>query len=287
MARLADPRRPGIGPRGGVVLLILLLGCVASFSLGLTPGALIPTSGGLELIGRFLLGALQPALDYQGGARPGWDPFWMKVLSAVGRTLAFALAAMSASLLVGIPLGLLASDAWWRPEAFGGGRLRPIARPLQVGVRVWIAGMRSVHELLWAVLFLAAMGLNTFAAVIAIAIPYGGTLAKVFSEMLDEAPQDTADAYRGIGARPLTAFLFGLIPRALPDLSAYTFYRFECAVRASAVLGFFGYQTLGYHLELAFRDANFREVWTYVYAMISMVLVLEAWSAAFRKRVVG
>jgi len=54
---------------------------------------------------------------------------------------------------------------------------------------VVIAAMRSVHELLWAMLFLAAMGLSPATAVVAIAIPYGGTLAKIFSEMVDESPQ--------------------------------------------------------------------------------------------------
>ena len=78
-----------------------------------------------------------------------------------------------------------------------------------------------------------------------------------------------------------------LCPRALPDLCAYAFYRFECSVRSSAVLGFFGYQTIGYHLELAFQDAHFREVWTYIYALLLVVLLLEAWSAAVRRRLVG
>ena len=286
MARPAERPLP-LGARGGIVLALALLGGVAALALGLTPAGLLPTEAGLNLTGRFLMGALQPALDYQDGARPGWDPFWLKLANALGRTLAFAVAAMSLSLLVGVPLGVLASDVFWRPEGFGGGRLRRVARPLQVAVRVWIALMRSVHELLWAVLFLAAMGLNTLAAVIAIAIPYAGTLAKVFSEMLDEAPRTTADAYRGIGAPPLASFLFGLLPRAIPDLTAYAFYRFECAVRASAVLGFFGYPTIGYHLELAFKDAHFREVWTYVYAMVAVALLLEAWSGAFRRRLVG
>ncbi len=133
-------------------------------------------------------------------------------------------------------------------------------------------------------ILLAAVGMNTFGAVIAIAIPYGGTLAKVFSEMLDEAPRNTAEALRGLGADPLRAFLYGLFPRALPDLCAYAFYRFECSVRASAVLGFFGYPTLGYRLRLAFEDTHYREVWTYLYALLALVLVLEAWSAQIRRR---
>jgi phosphonate transport system permease protein len=284
---LAERRPLPLGPRGSVLLGLALIGLVAALSLGLTPAGLVPQEGGLRLTGRFLMGALNPAFDYEGHAPADWDPFWVKVGLALARTLAFALTAMSLALLIGLPLGMLASDAWWRRGVFRCGRLGAIARPLQVSLRVWIALMRSVHELLWAVIFLAAFGLNTLGAVIAIAIPYGGTLAKVFSEMLDETPRNTADALQGIGAPPTSAFLFGLFPRALPDLSAYAFYRLECAVRASAVLGFFGYQTLGYHLELSFKDAHFREVWTYIYVLLGVVLVLEVWSAAIRRRLVG
>lgn len=279
-----SPRRPPpLGPRGAVLLLLGVLGLVAALALGLTPSKLLPNRGGLELLGRFLAAAVRPALDYQGEFRPE-TPFLLKVLAATGRTLLFAVAAMSLSLLVGLPLGVLASSVWWRPEAFGGGRLRLLARPLLVGARVGIALLRSVHELLWAVILLAALGLNTFGAVVAIAIPYAGTLAKVFSEMLDEAPRNNAEALRGLGAPPLSAFLYGLFPRALPDLAAYAFYRFECSVRASAVLGFFGYATLGYHLRLSFEDLHYREVWTYLYALLLLVFVLEAWSAALRRR---
>jgi phosphonate transport system permease protein len=144
--------------------------------------------------------------------------------------------------------------------------------------------MRSVHELLWAVLFLSAFGLNDLAAVFAIAIPYGGTLAKIFSEMIDEAPRDAALALREAGAGAGAVFTVGLLPRALPDMTAYTLYRFECALRSAAVLGFFGWQTLGYHIELMWKKARYDEVWTFLYALILMVIVLDWWSGALRKR---
>ena len=143
-----------------------------------------------------------------------------------------------------------------------------------------IAGSRSIHELLWAVLFLAAMGLTPLAAVVAIAIPYSGVFAKVFSEMLDEAPRDTAAALRDAGALPLRAFLFGLVPRALPDMTGYAFYRFECALRSAAVLGFFGIPTLGLFVQQAFANAHYREVWSYLYAMVALVVATDAWSGA-------
>ncbi|MCP3916245.1 MAG: ABC transporter permease subunit [bacterium] len=270
-----------LGRRGATLLTIVAAAALAWWALDLSLAQLVPGAGGAQIASEFFAGALRPALTYQGDwIPPGSPPFLVTVLVALGKTLVFAAAAMSLALVFGLPLGVLASDAWWR-------RRPRWTRTLQVAVRTGIALQRSVHELLWAVIFLAALGLNTFAAVVAIALPYAGTLAKVFSEMLDEAPRNTAEALRSVGARPLEAFLYGLLPRAVPDLAAYAFYRFECSVRSSAVLGFFGYPTLGYHLALSFTNLHYREVWTYLYALIATSVVLEAWSAALRRRLVA
>jgi phosphonate transport system permease protein len=92
---------------------------------------------------------------------------------------------------------------------------------------------------------------------------------------------------RGAGASPLQVFAFGLVPRAAPDLAAYSFYRFECAVRSAAVLGFFGFPTLGYAIAQAFENLHYREVWTYLYALLALVLLIETWSGALRRRFVA
>jgi phosphonate transport system permease protein len=147
-----------------------------------------------------------------------------------------------------------------------------------------IAFMRSIHEILWAIALLAAFGLTTVAAVIAIAIPYAGTLAKVFSEMLDEAPDDAAGALRMAGAGSLQTFVFGLVPRAVPDMGAYAFYRFECALRSAAILGFFGFETLGKYIHQSCGELYFREAWTYLYALCILIVLVEWWSGAIRRR---
>ena len=121
-------------------------------------------------------------------------------------------------------------------------------------------------------------------AVIAIAIPFGGTFAKVFSELLDEAPRESALALRGGGASRLQVILFGVLPRAQSDMTAYTFYRFECALRSSAILGFFGYPTLGQAISLSYENTHYREVWTYLYALFLLIVLFEAWSGAMRRR---
>ena len=114
-----------------------------------------------------------------------------------------------------------------------------------------------------------------------------GTLAKIFSEMIDETPRDAANALRGAGASPLQIFTFALVPRALPDMGAYAVYRFECALRSSAILGFFGFETLGLSIAQSFENAQFGEVWTYLYVLIALVALVEWWSGAIRRRIVA
>lgn len=274
------------------MLFALLLAALLSWiSLGLSLEDLVPREGGRSILALFMEGALNPAFDYEAASVPeGTPPLLVKVAGAAANTLLFAIAGMSLSLIIGLVLGFLGSTSWWAADGavspLGRGPLRKLMPLLYASVRALIALMRSVHELLWAILFLAAFGLNNFSAVIAIAIPYGGTLAKVFSELLDECPRESARNLRAIGAGPLQVFLWGLLPRAIGDMSAYSFYRFECAVRSSAILGFFGYPTLGYFLRLSAENVHYREVWTYLYALIVIVIVLELWSTKLRARMV-
>ncbi len=260
-------------------------------ALDLSLSDVIPREGGGSVLSLFVEGALSPAMSYEADViPPGTPPLLSKVLEAVWNTLLFAIAGMSLAMVLGLVFGFLGATSWWRDEGvdspLGRSALKRFMPAVYGGVRVLIALMRSVHELLWAILFLVAFGLNNFSAVVAIAIPYGGTLAKVFSEMLDECPRESARSLRAIGAGPLQVFLWGLLPRALADMSAYSFYRFECAVRSSAVLGFFGYPTIGYYLRLSAENLHYREVWTFLYALIALVLVVEVWSSRLRERIV-
>ncbi len=289
------------GSRGLVLASIAVAGLLAAVELGLDPRDLVPGPGGLGVARDFFASAFRPALTYQASDLPAdIQPLPLKALEAARVTVVLAAAAISLSLVAGLLLGFLASTAWWtgdvaphapRQGDAGGHRarrlLRRTVRPLVYGgARVLIALMRSVHELLWAVLLLAALGLSELSAVIAIAIPYAGTLAKVFSEMLDEAPRDSALALRATGASPAAVFVFGLLPRALPDMAAYAFYRFECALRSSAILGFFGYPTLGYYIAASFENLYYGEVWTYLYTLFLLVAVADWWSGALRRRLV-
>ncbi len=286
MAREGAAARPApLGVRGQVLLALLLAGVWAFWQLGLSWGDLVPSEGGRAIAGEFLVRAFSPALSSEAEfVPPDAPPLLLQAWRAVGATLVFAAAAMSLSIVFGLALGFFASTAWWSCTFPAGSW---IARTLYVVARTVVALMRSVHELLWALLFLIAFGLSDLVAVFALTIPYAGTLAKIYSELIDEAPRDSARALHAAGASGVAVFCIGLVPRALPDMAAYTFYRFECAIRASAVLGFFGYETVGLYIKQSFSSANYGEVWTYLYALLVVVLVFDVWSGRLRKRLLA
>jgi phosphonate transport system permease protein len=151
-------------------------------------------------------------------------------------------------------------------------------------VRGLLAFPRAIHELIWGLVLLQVLGLNPLVGVLAIAIPFGAIVAKVFSEILDETPPEPLYALLNAGAPPLTAFIYGLLPQALPNLLSYTFYRFECSLRASAVLGIIGAGGLGYEIFLSLQSLRYEQLWTGFYALIVLNGAVDAWSAVVRRR---
>jgi phosphonate transport system permease protein len=308
------------GRRPALLLGLLLVGGVAAAFLRLSLRDLWPGANGRSLVTDFVSAAVAPGFDYESTDLPaGAPPFWHKALGGAHRTLIFAVAALSVSLVAGLILGCLCSTSWWfddpyphvsrcaalprrlrKPAARRAARLlilvlralhelqRRGLQPIAYGsARLSILLMRSVHELLFAVLFLAAVGLTPFSGVLAIAIPFSGTLAKVFSEMMEEAPRSATKALQQAGASRLQVLLFAILPASLPDMASYSLYRLECAIRSSAVLGFFGYETLGLYVKTSFENYYFGEVWSYLYVLLGVVLLVEWSSASLRRRFVA
>lgn len=275
--------RPPSGRSSARPIVLIGIGAAtvwAVWHLAGVPGQFLITEGGLDIAQRILARAVTPAPTYESPVPSGTAPLLWKAVAAAEATVTFAAAAMSLALLGGAGFGFLAASAWWTDNT---GRT-PVGPTVYACTRVLLAGLRSIHELLWAVLLLAAFGVTQLAAVLAIAIPYSAILGKVFSELVDEAPRDAARALRESGATPMQAFVFGLLPHALPDMAAYAFYRFECAVRSSAIMGFFGFPTLGYYVAASFENLHYGEVWTYLYVLFALVALLDWWSGALRRR---
>ncbi len=261
--------------------LVLLLGwCL--FNSGLAGKDFLPNPYGISLFQKFLAAAFQPALDYQADWVPDdAPPFFIKVVSSLWLTIKYATCAISLSLVVGVLFGTLASQSWWHTSSYR--QTGFLLRSLRRVVRVLITAGRSIHELLWAMLLVTALGTSPLAIIVALAIPYGSTLAKVFSEILDEQPTHTKDYLLTQGGHGTTAWLFTIVPSALPDLVSYALYRFECAIRSAAILGFVGIPTLGYHIQTAMGDFHLYEIWTLLYTLLATILIVEFLSNRVRR----
>ena len=258
---------------GGAILFFAGL-----WVLGASPRDLIPEEAGRKTAGSFLGSALMPAFNFEDAEMQARGAsFGGKLCKALGLTVGYALVAMSLALVFGIAGGILGSNAWWPRSSL-------LLQVLRIGSRLLATAVRSVHELMWALLFLAALGTSPLAIMFAIALPYGGTLAKVFSELLDEQVRSTAEFIRVTGGSGFMGFVAGVIPRALPDLTTYGMYRLECAIRSSVVMGFVGIPTIGYEIKTAFQDGHYREVWTYLYLLWGIVIFFEWWGGQVRQR---
>ncbi len=189
------------------------------------------------------------------------------------------MAGMTLAVIIGFPLGVVASGTVVVHSS-------PIRTTLIAGTRLFLGGLRAVHELVWAVLLVAAIGLSPMAGIIALAIPYGGILGRIYAELLQDVPSEPLRALRASGASPLRVLLYGYIPMAMPDLLSYTFYRFECAIRAAAILSFVGIQGLGYQIQLSLHDLLFSQVWTLLLFLVALIVAVDLWSSRVRRSLV-
>ena len=138
--------------------------------------------------------------------------------------------------------------------------------------------LRSVPEIVWALLFVRAVGLGPTAGVLAIAITYAGMLGKVYAEILESVDQRPMHALLQGGSGRLSAFVYGLLPNAAAELTSYTVYRWECAIRASVVMGFVGAGGLGQQIDLSLRMFAGGEVASMLLTFLLLVLLADALS---------
>ncbi|HEJ5226355.1 ABC transporter permease, partial [Pseudomonas aeruginosa] len=158
------------------------------------------------------------------------------------------------------------------------------ARALRWPVRGLLILLRSVPEIVWALLFVRAVGLGPTAGVLAIAITYAGMLGKVYAEIFESVdPRPTRALLLGGGSR-LAAFAYGVLPNAAGEMISYTVYRWECAIRASVVMGFVGAGGLGQQIDLSLRMFAGGEVASILLTFLLLVLLADLLSRFLRGR---
>ena len=116
-------------------------------------------------------------------------------------------------------------------------------------------------------------------------MPYAGILGRIYAELLQDVPEAPLRALRGTGASEWRVFWFGRLPMALPDMLSYTFYRLECGIRSAAVLSFVGLGGLGHNIQISLQDIDYSRMWTFVYFLVALVIIVDVWSSMVRRRV--
>jgi len=149
--------------------------------------------------------------------------------------------------------------------------------PRSFPVRALCAFLRSIHELFWALLLMQVLGLGPLTGVLAIALPYAGIFAKVFSEMIEEADLSTLRVLP-IGTATLPAFLYARLPDLLEQFGHYTLYRLECGLRSTLVLGFIGLPTIGFELDAYFKQGEFSQAAALLFCFYGLVATRRLWA---------
>ena len=151
-------------------------------------------------------------------------------------------------------------------------------------VRRLMDACRAINEMVFAMLFIVAVGLGPFAGVLALFIHTTGTLAKLFSEAVEAIDPRPVEGIRATGAHKLVELLYGVIPQVLPLWLSFTLYRFESNVRSASVVGMVGAGGIGVVLFEVIRGFQYGQTCAVLIILIVTVTAIDVGSAALRKR---
>lgn len=171
--------------------------------------------------------------------------------------------------IAGVPLSILASEnvcpVW-------------IVQP----TRRLLDAMRAINEVVFALVFVVAVGLGPFAGVMALFIHTAGALGKLFSEAVEAIEPGQVEGVRATGASKIQEIIFGIIPQVIPLWTSFTLYRFESNVRAASVLGIVGAGGIGVSLYQSFQSFDYGKVCAILIILILATTIIDTISAKLR-----
>jgi phosphonate transport system permease protein len=251
------------------------------------PGSSLPALLGWGVLLALLAGSWQGAdmrpldlfrdagnmAEYAGGFFPPDFAEWRGYLAELVVTLQIALWGTALAIVCSVPLALLAAGnitPWW------------IHQP----VRRLLDACRAINEMVFALLFVVAVGLGPFAGVLALWVHTTGTLAKLFSEAVEAIDPQPVEGIRATGAHPLAEIVFGVIPQVMPLWISYALYRFEANVRSASVVGMVGAGGIGMVLWDVIRGFQYGQTAAVLLMLIAVVSLIDLASARLRKHIV-
>jgi phosphonate transport system permease protein len=261
---LTQLRRPGGGARR--VKLALVAVAVLAFYVfcwRLAQIDLARLAQGLPKLGHWLAQAWPPDTDEL--------PLFAE---RIGETLAMAAIGTTVAVLLALPMAVLASR-----------NVTPFPR-LYHPARWFLNALRGIDSFVFALLFVAAVGLGPFAGVIGIALHTWGSAAKLLADHIENTATGPLDAVRSTGAGRSTAIVYALLPEILPVLLSSALFWWEFNVRASTVLGVVGAGGIGLELKNSMDLLDFPRLFTIIALILVVITVLDQASGWLRKRLV-
>ncbi|WOB08637.1 phosphonate ABC transporter, permease protein PhnE [Piscinibacter gummiphilus] len=208
--------------------------------------------------------------EYARGFFPPDFSDWRHYVTELVVTLQIALWGTALAIACSVPLALLASaniTPWWVHQ--------PVRRLLD--------GCRAINEMLFALLFVVAVGLGPFAGVLALWVHTTGVLAKLFSEAVEAIDPQPVEGIRATGAHPLAEIVYGVIPQVMPLWISYALYRFESNVRSASVVGMVGAGGIGMVLWDVIRGFAYAQTAAVLIMLVVSVSLIDVASSRLRK----
>jgi phosphonate transport system permease protein len=204
-------------------------------------------------------------------------------------TFAISLIGSVLAVVIGLPLSLLGTRTLlFRGLLYEARPLPALEKLARVGVfavaKAVLSVLRTVPEIVWAMIFVFMVGLGPFPGVLALGVHTGGVLGKLFGEVLEDVDPAPLEALQATGASRFRILLYGVLPQALPQFVAYALYRWEVNIRVAAMMGFVGAGGLGQRIYIAISLFHDHQLLTLILAIYVIVTVVDVLSAYLRAR---
>lgn len=246
---------------------VYFLGWVAVFAI------LAWSAGGADLRFADLVENADNMVLFGQGFFPPNFAQWRMLLGEMVVTVQIAIWGSALAVVAAVPFGILSSEnlvPWWVYQ--------PIRRLMDM--------LRAINEMVFALLFVVAVGLGPFAGVMALFVHTTGVLAKLFSEAVEAIDHRPVEGIRATGAAPVQEVIYGVIPQVLPLWISYSLYRFESNVRSATVLGIVGAGGIGQILWEYIRGFYYAETAAVIIIIVATVTLLDVFSQRVRKAVI-
>lgn len=244
---------------------VLMIGFVVLFVQGLVGTEVTPQ--------RLWKGAVN-LVDFVGRAFPpnleGLDTIGKSMLE----TLNIAVVGVTVGVVLSVPFALLSASNT-TPSSW-----------VRALTRLVVTAMRTVPDLIWALIFVVAVGLGPLAGVLAIVMDTIGFAARFFSERIEEVDRGPSEALTATGAGRLSVIGGAIMPETLASMTATSLYSVEKSIRSAVTLGLVGAGGIGVELASAMRLFNYDEACTIILVILVVVMGFEQISSAIRKRVI-